>query len=198
MRTQFLVVLLLSSVLVACEYSVSGCDGPLCVNASSGFGEEGSCEGGANCVYRCPTPDDVDAGFLREVTLARRLVESCSAIASPRFPNMTFNQTLDDAARDHAVDMARVGFESIIGSDGLDVHDRVEQVADRRFGLDAELAQLVVSGVGSAFDAVDYWIESPADCALLLSDRFSHLGAACETDRSTGLTRWSLVLGGAG
>lgn len=197
MRTKPLVVLLLSCILAACEYNVSGCDGPLCVSASSGFGEEANCEGTAGCTYRCPKPDDVDAGLLREVTLARRLVKFCAAVASPRFPNMTFNQTLDDAASEHAVDMARMGFESIIGSDGLDVSDRVEQVADRSFGLDAELAQLVVSGVSSAFDAVDYWLESPADCALLLSDRFSHLGAACETDHR-GLTRWSLVMGGAG
>lgn len=197
MRTKLVIVLLLSCILAACEYSVSGCDGPLCVNASSGFGEEGSCEGIGDCTYRCPRPSDVDTDLLREVTLARRMVKSCVGVSSPRFPNMTFNQTLDDAAGNHAVDMAHMGFESIIGSDGLDVRDRVEQVAARNFGLDAELAQLVATGVGSAFDAVDYWLESPADCALLLSDRFSHLGAACETDRR-GLARWSLVLGGAG
>lgn len=197
MRIKPLVVLLLSCFLVACEYSVSGCDGPLCVNASSGFGEEGDCEGAAGCTYLCPEPADVDADFLREVTLARRFVKSCAAVSSPRFPNMTFNQTLDDAASEHAVDMVRMDFESIIGSDGLDVSDRVEQVADRSFALDAELAQLVTRGVGNAFDAVDDWLENPADCALLLSDRFSHLGAACETDHR-GLTRWSLVLGGAG
>ena len=196
MRTRVVVVFSFISILAACEYRVSGCEGPLCVSASSGFGEADSCDGVTGCAFRCPSPENVDAGLLREVTLARRLVESCASAASPRFPNMTFNQTLDEAASDHAVDMARVGFESVIGSDGLDVRDRVEQVADQGFGLDAELAQLVVSEVGSAFDAVDYWLENPADCALLLSDRFSHLGAACEIDRR-GLTRWSLVLGGS-
>ena len=190
-------MLVVCALFVGCEYRVSGCEGPLCVSAGGAhYYGASTCEQGAGCAERCPSARDVDDDMLREVTLARRLYESCAAVDSPRYPNMTFDPTLDSAAVDHARDMARFDFESEIGSDGLDVYDRVAAVASESFGLDTHLAQLVASGAYDARDAVDFWLSNPAQCALLLSERYSHLGASCRSDAGD-RTRWSLVLGGS-
>lgn len=180
------------ALLAACEYSVSGCGGQLCVGGSGG-GSEPACEDG-EC--SCPDSDVVDREMLREVTLVRRLYLSCPGSDRPDFPNMSFDHTLDDAATAHARDMARYRFESLTGSDGLGVGERVARYAEPGFSLDARLAQLVASDVGGAREAVDEWLRSGADCATLLSAHYSHLGAACERG-GDGRTRWSLVLGGS-
>lgn len=194
MRLGYLLVL--ASLAVGCEYQVSGCDGPLCVNAGNGPVISAGCESEAGCATRCPSAQAVDENMLREVTLARRFYASCPNSAAPQFANMTFDGTLDDAAYVHAEDMARYGFVSAIGSDGLDVEDRVDALASGSYSLDNHLAQLVASGAHDAAGAVDYWLSNPAQCALLLSDKYSHLGSACSS-RSGDYSRWSLVLGGS-
>ncbi len=182
--------------LGGCEYSVSGCDGPVCFSSHHGEEEEeSSCDGDAGCASVCPDRQSVDESMLRELVLARRLYLSCPAASNPEPATLTIDDTLDDAALLHAQDMAEFGFNAVIGTDGLDVSERVAQVADPDFAFDTHLAQLVASGAADAEEAVDYWLESPAYCAVLLSENFSRLGASCasgEGDR----TRWSVVLGG--
>ncbi|MGB0865331.1 MAG: CAP domain-containing protein [Granulosicoccaceae bacterium] len=194
MRINRLATFALLLFLYGCEYRVTGCDGPVCVHATTGVDDSAQCELDRNCA--CPSARDVNAAMLREVSIARRLYQSCHQVQPLLFPNMTFDQTLDTAATDHAVDMARYRFESVIGSDGLDVYDRVQRRAGSGFSLDVELAQLVNTDAFSAYDAVEAWLISDTQCAVLMSDRYSHLGAACARG-TDGRIRWSLVLGGA-
>ncbi len=186
-------VLLLLGLASSCEYSLSGCDGSVCVSSQQGEIDT-DCEREPGCASSCPAASTLNASMLREVSLARRLFLSCPAVESPTVVGMTLDATLDEAATVHAGDMAEYDFEAVTGSDGLGVHERVEATAAAGYGLDEHLAQLVLSGASDAEEAVNHWLDNPAHCAVLLSDLYSHLGAACaEGDE---LTRWSLVLGG--
>ncbi len=196
MKINKMIALLALFLLSACDYTVSGCEGAFCVNASTGPHVLEYCDATGRCTTRCPDAQTVDESMLREITLARRLVKYCPAEHSVAFPNMTFDQTLDSAASSHAADMAKNNFVSNTGSDGLNVFDRVDALAGDGFSLDKQLAQLVVSGFSDAADVVDYWLDNPAHCAVLLSDKYSHLGASCAAAVGE-QTRWSVVLGGS-
>ena len=139
-----------------------------------------------------------DSAVLRQALLAvtnasRAGARQCGADFFPSVGALAWDDQLAQAALNHSRDMATINFFSHTGSDGLDVSGRATDV-----GFDwAAIGENIAAGQLDVAEVQQGWIESEGHCANIMSDLFSHMGAACvqnEGNTQYG-TYWTVVLG---
>jgi uncharacterized protein YkwD len=86
-----------------------------------------------------------------------------------------WSDSLAEASRLHAEDMARYNYFSHSGRDGSDPGQRVER-AGYRFRSTGE--NIAAGGHMRPEDAMAGWIKSPGHCANLMDPRYTDMGAA--------------------
>ena len=130
-------------------------------------------------------------GMPEQAALQRVLVLVNQARAAPRAcgrksfvaaPPVRWNDTLAEAARRHAADMARHNYFSHRGRDGSDPGQRVER-AGYRYRATGE--NIAAGGRMTPDDAVAGWVKSPTHCANLMSPGFTEMGAAFAIDAAS-------------
>jgi len=126
------------------------------------------------------------------VNRARSVSRHCGSSAFGAAPPLRWNDSLAEAARWHAEDMARHNYFSHRGRDGSDPGKRVERAGYRYRAVAENLA----GGQLQPEDAVAGWIKSPEHCANLMDPMFTEMGSAYAVDpRSEMGVYWAQAFG---
>jgi len=108
------------------------------------------------------------------VNQARATPRYCGDTAFNAARPVRWNDSLAEASRLHAEDMARYNYFSHSGRDGSDPAQRVERAGYRYRSTGENIA----GGQMKPEDAVAGWIKSPEHCANLMNPAFTEMGVA--------------------
>ena len=126
------------------------------------------------------------------VNQARATPRYCGDRAFNAARPVRWNDSLAEASRLHAEDMARYNYFSHSGRDGSDPAQRVERAGYHYRSTGENIA----AGQMKPEDAVASWIESPEHCANLMNPAFTDMGAAFAVDsRSEMGVYWTQAFG---
>lgn len=117
-------------------------------------------------------PAAVRREVLARTNQARAQGQRCGDRTFAPTPALQPDHRLDEAARLHALDMARQGYFSHRGADGRQPADRIADAGYRWRSAGENIA----AGQSTAQAAVDGWIRSPGHCANLMSPNFRAMG----------------------
>lgn len=132
------------------------------------------------------SPSTVRARVVELVNQARSRDRKCGAERFSAAPPLEVSRDLNDAAVDHARDMARRKFFEHKGSDGSEPRDRV-----KRAGYLSQLTgENIAYGPTSAEEVVAGWLASPGHCANIMEPRFRDIGVGVATGRQRGAIYW--------
>ena len=109
------------------------------------------------------------------VNQARATPRNCGERAFNAARPLRWNDTLAEASRLHAEDMARNNYFSHGGRDGSNPAQRVERAGYRYRSTGENIA---AGGHMKPEDAVAGWIKSPGHCANLMNPAFAEMGVA--------------------
>jgi uncharacterized protein YkwD len=127
------------------------------------------------------------------VNQARATPRSCGNQAFNAARPVRWNNTLAEASRLHAADMARHNYLSHSGRDGSDPAQRVQR-AGYRYRATGE--NIAAGAQMQPEDAVVGWIKSPGHCANLMNPAYTEMGAAFAVDaRSEMRVYWTQAFG---
>ena len=133
----------------------------------------------------------VRARVVELVNAARGKKRKCGAQRFPATTPLTASRELNDAAADHARDMARKNFFDHGGSNGSQPKDRV-----LRAGYQPRLSgENIAFGPESAEEVVAGWLASPGHCANIMDSRFQHIGVGLATGKKRGRIYWVQTFG---
>lgn len=136
--------------------------------------------------------DETDQAMLDAVNEARAEARDCGDQSFAAAGELTWNCTLEDAARAHSEDMVEQEFFSHTGPDGLRIADRV----DARGYSWTQVGENIAAGQKSVDEVVDGWIESPGHCGNIMNPEFTEMGAArVEAPGSQYSPFWTQVFG---
>jgi len=116
----------------------------------------------------------ISAEALRLVNEARARPRRCGDRAFDATGPLRLDATLARAAEAHAQDMARRSYLEHRALDGSTPGDRATRAGYRWQAVGENLA----SGVFSAREAVEGWLQSPGHCANLMQPNFTEMGIA--------------------
>jgi uncharacterized protein YkwD len=120
------------------------------------------------------------------VNAARSRGRRCGRERFPAAPPLRVSRDLNDAAADHARDMARRKYFEHQGRDGSQPRDRV-----LRAGYESRLTgENIALGPESAEEVVAGWLDSPGHCANIMDARFRDIGVGVATGRGRGQIYW--------
>lgn len=105
---------------------------------------------------------------------ARSRARRCGNKAFDAAPPLRWNAQLEQAAAQHAQDMAAHAYLDHRGRDGSTPAQRVTRTGYRWRGV----GENVASGQVSPEDVVDDWLRSPGHCANLMNADYTEMGAA--------------------
>jgi uncharacterized protein YkwD len=126
------------------------------------------------------------------VNQARATRRYCGNRAFDAARPVRWNDTLAEASRLHAEDMARYNYFSHNGRDGSDPAQRVERAGYSYHSTGENIA----GGQMEPEDAMAGWIKSPEHCANLMNPAFTEMGAAFAVDRKSEMgVYWTQVFG---
>ncbi len=126
------------------------------------------------------------------VNRARATPRYCGDTAFNAARPVRWNDSLAEASRLHAEDMARYNYFSHSGRDGSDPAQRVERAGYRYRSTGENIA----AGHTKPEDAVAVWIKSPQHCANLMNPAFTEMGVAFAVDpRSEMGVYWTQAFG---
>jgi uncharacterized protein YkwD len=108
------------------------------------------------------------------INQARATSRYCGTTAFNAARPVRWNDSLAEASRLHADDMARYNYFSHSGRDGSNPWDRIERAGYRWRSSGENIA----AGQRNAEEAVAGWINSPGHCANLMDPGFTEMGAA--------------------
>ncbi|HEX6396757.1 MAG TPA: CAP domain-containing protein [Steroidobacteraceae bacterium] len=139
---------------------------------------------------------DAMVGRTSHATLRARVVElvnearshgrRCGREKFSAAPALRASRKLDDAAAEHARDMARKKYFEHEGSDGSQPRDRV-----KRAGYQSRLTgENIALGPQSAEEVVAGWLDSPGHCANIMEPRFRDIGVGLATGPKRGQIYW--------
>jgi|SRR5690349_17403054 len=129
---------------------------------------------------------DVRARVVELVNAARSHGRKCGSERFAAAPPLNVSRDLNEAAADHARDMARKKYFEHQGRDGSQPKDRVLR-AGYRSRLTGENIAL---GPESAEEVVSGWLDSPGHCANIMDARFQDIGVGLATGRGRGQIYW--------
>jgi len=136
-------------------------------------------------------PAAVSARVVELVNAARNHGRRCGSERFAAAPSLRVSQKLNEAAADHARDMARRKFFEHRGSDGSQPKDRV-----RRAGYQSRLTgENIAYGPQSAEEVVAGWLASPGHCENIMDPRFQEIGVGFATGRKRGQIYWVQTFG---
>ena len=128
----------------------------------------------------------IRARVVQLVNDARSKGRRCGSERFAAAPPLMVSPKLNDAAADHARDMARKKFFDHRGSDDSQPKDRV-----RRSGYQSRLTgENIAFGPESAEEAVAGWLDSPGHCANIMEPRFQEIGVGLAAGRKRGRIYW--------
>jgi len=137
----------------------------------------GSDSGGADNQCRL---NDRERALLARVNEARTRTRQCGAERYPAVEPVRWSCRLEDAAQEHALDMAETNFFSHTGSDGSTAADRVDA---QGYAWSAVGENIAAGNVGMG-QVVEGWLESPSHCANLMNEQFTEMGIASAESRN--------------
>lgn len=133
----------------------------------------------------------VRARVVELVNVARSKARRCGSERFPSAPPLIASRELNEAAANHARDMARRNYFEHQGADGSQPKDRV-----LRAGYQPRLTgENIALGPESAEEVVDGWLSSPGHCANIMDSRFQHIGVGLATGRGRGRIYWVQTFG---
>lgn len=118
--------------------------------------------------------DETGQALLNSVNEARSQPRQCGNEAFEAAGPLSWNCTLEDAARAHSEDMVEQEFFSHSDPEGIQTGKRV---SDRGYTWSA-VGENIASGQNSVDRVVDGWLSSPGHCANIMSADFTEMGAA--------------------
>ena len=128
----------------------------------------------------------VRARVVELVNTARSHNRKCGSERFAAAPPLSVSRILNEAAADHARDMARRNYFEHRGTDGSQPKDRV-----MRAGYQPRLTgENIAFGPESAEEAVAGWLKSPGHCANIMDSRFRDIGIGLATGRGRGKIYW--------
>jgi uncharacterized protein YkwD len=128
----------------------------------------------------------VRARVVELVNDARANGKRCGRERFAAAPPLSVSRELNDAATDHARDMARRKYFEHRGRDGSEPRDRV-----RRSGYQSRLTgENIAYGPESAEEVVAGWLASPGHCANIMDPRFRDIGVGVATGPKRGQIYW--------
>jgi uncharacterized protein YkwD len=128
----------------------------------------------------------IRARVVELVNDARSRGRRCGSERFAAAPPLSVSPKLNDAAADHARDMARKKFFDHRGSDQSQPTDRV-----RRAGYRSRLTgENIAFGPESAEEVVAGWLDSPGHCANIMESRFQDIGVGLAVGRKRGRIYW--------
>jgi len=137
------------------------------------------------------SPATVNARVVELVNAARSHGRNCGSERFAAAPSLSVSQELNEAATDHAHDMARRKFFDHRGSDGSQPKDRLI-----RAGYHPRLTgENIAYGPESAEEVVAGWLASPGHCANIMDSRFRNIGVGLVIGRKRGEIYWVQTFG---
>jgi uncharacterized protein YkwD len=133
----------------------------------------------------------VRARVVELVNDARRKPRKCGSERFAAAPALNASRQLNDAATNHARDMARKKYFDHRGSDGSQPRDRVLR-SGYKFRLTGENIAL---GPETPEEVVAGWLASPGHCANIMEPRFQNIGVGLATGRGRGQIYWVQTFG---
>ena len=128
----------------------------------------------------------VRARVVELVNVARSHGRKCGRERFAAAPPLSVSRDLNQAAADHARDMARKKYFEHEGRDGSQPKDRV-----LRAGYQSRLTgENIAMGPESAEEVVAGWLDSPGHCANIMDARFQDIGVGLATGRKRGQIYW--------
>jgi uncharacterized protein YkwD len=128
----------------------------------------------------------VRARVVELVNTARSHGRKCGRERYRAAAALSVSRDLNDAAADHARDMARRKYFEHRGRDGSQPKDRV-----LRAGYKSRLTgENIALGPESAEEVVAGWLDSPGHCANIMDARFQDIGVGVATGRGRGQIYW--------
>lgn len=128
----------------------------------------------------------VRARVVELVNVARSQGRKCGRERFAAAPPLSVSRDLNQAAADHARDMARKKYFEHEGRDGSQPKDRV-----LRAGYKSRLTgENIAMGPESAEEVVAGWLDSPGHCANIMDARFQDIGVGLATGRKRGQIYW--------
>ena len=133
----------------------------------------------------------VRARVVELVNVARSRGRKCGSERFAAAPSLRVSRPLNEAAADHARDMARRKYFEHRGRDGSQPKDRV-----LRAGYRPRLSgENIAYGPESAEEVVAGWLDSPGHCANIMDPRFEDIGVGLATGRKRGQIYWVQTFG---
>jgi uncharacterized protein YkwD len=146
---------------------------------------------GAGSVVGRASDAAIRARVVELVNVARASGRRCGSERFAAAPPLEMSRALEDAATDHARDMARRKFFDHRGSDGSQPKDRV-----RRAGYQSRLTgENIALGPESAEEVVAGWLDSPGHCENIMEPAFRDIGVGIATGRKRGQIYWVQTFG---
>ena len=133
----------------------------------------------------------VRARVIELVNAARTNGRRCGSERFGAAPPLEDSRELDDAAFDHARDMARRKFFDHRGSDGSQPKDRVHRAGY----LSRLTGENIAYGPESAEEVVAGWLASPGHCENIMEPAFRDIGVGIATGRRRGQFYWVQTFG---
>jgi uncharacterized protein YkwD len=128
----------------------------------------------------------VNARVVELVNEARSHARRCGRERFPAVPPLSVSRKLNEAAADHARDMARRKYFEHVGRDGSEPKDRV-----RRAGYQSRLTgENIAFGPESAEEVVAGWLDSPGHCENIMDPRFRDIGVGFAVGKKRGQIYW--------
>jgi uncharacterized protein YkwD len=128
----------------------------------------------------------VRARVVELVNAARSHGRKCGHERFDAAPPLSVSRDLNEAAADHARDMAKKKYFEHRGRDGSQPKDRV-----LRAGYKSRLTgENIALGPESAEEVVAGWLDSPGHCANIMDARFQDIGVGLATGRGRGQIYW--------
>ena len=121
---------------------------------------------------------------------ARSRPRRCGSTSFAAAPPLKLVGALNDAAREHAKDMAK---HSVLAHEGTDGSTPAERVTRERYAWRI-VGENVASGPTSADEVMAGWLESPHHCENLMNPRYTDMGIAYTVDpKSDSGVYWAQV-----
>ena len=103
---------------------------------------------------------------------ARKKGRYCGSQWYPAAGELTWNNHLADAARQHAYDMLKFNYFSHTSIDGRSFSTRIKNAGYRNYCTVGEN----IAGNSNSASTVESWLNSPGHCANLMSNKFRDIG----------------------
>ena len=121
-----------------------------------------------------PESGDFRTDMLSMVNFIRAKGCNCGGKSLPAVPKLTWNGQLEQAAINHANDMAKHNRLDHVSSDGSEIDNRADKAGYKWM----ELGENIAFGQQSLQQVMQDWLKSTSHCKQLMSNKVTELGAA--------------------